>query len=122
MYSVITPQPAGLQPAETAVELADGTRVAVSVRAVREPNNTGLTLTGVARCLDLPGVRASFTHVASAEDVISQGTDAIAKQLILALLGEPTIIPWSADLLSSVSIKNAVALAAATKVDLSKVL
>lgn len=105
-----------LAPNETALKLDDGSTVVVSVDAKVSPNNTEITFTGKARCLDT-GAKVSFTHSESASRVLSLGRDTIAKDMILAMLGEPNPlpkIPWSAAMRDQINVRNVISLKKAT--------
>jgi hypothetical protein len=138
-YTLLSPQPAqrdssladdeigpGLYPDEAAVELDDGSLVAVSAVAKWQENGAGVILTGCARHIDADGtthlcpygahVETSFSHTAGAGQVAQVGVDAIAKEMMLAMLGEPLtgLVQWSPELLTNVSIRAAIAAVAST--------
>jgi hypothetical protein len=134
-YSLMDPQPAELAEGEIGLQLDDGTLVAVSVSMRRPANNSGLAFTANGRCLNPDGttstcacgdpVASSFTHSASAAEVAALTGAAIRREMLLALLGEPAsthevdgveapLINWGADLLATVSLRNAAVLASAT--------
>lgn len=117
---------------EVALELDDGTIVAVSVSSIWEPNNAGVVFTGKARCLCENGesetcshgqeIATSFTFNVSSDLVELRGIGNIAKDVAMALIGEPVEAPWSQELLSNVNIRKAAKVAKKTKIELSKLL
>lgn len=117
---------------EVALELDDGTIVAVSVSPVWEPNNAGVVFTGKARCLCDDGesetcphgqeIRTTFTYNVAVGLVEERGIDKIAKDVAMALIGEPTETPWSQEFLNNVNIRKAAKVAKQTKVNLSKLI
>lgn len=138
-YTMMNPQPAGLDTNEVAVTLDNGLDVAVCVGRVWAPNNAGLNLTGKARLINADGtsvkcpmgntVETIATHLSPQSEITAYGVDALSKCMVLAVLGEPIttttvdsggtsvtqpIIPWSADALANFSIRHA-----ASMVDLS---
>lgn len=131
-YTVLTQQPSNLQAGETAVSLEDGTIVAVSVVSKRKVNNAGVDFTVTARCLDDEGnvktcpsgdpITIEFTHSATADEINQLTVNGVAKEMMLAVLGEPLtvgikdgeevpLINWSDAFLTHVSIKSMVAVA-----------
>jgi hypothetical protein len=90
---------AGLYAEETAVELDDGSFVAVSVVPRWLPNGAGVDFAAVARAIEEDGtaivcpfgqqVGSTFNFNAGPLLVEELGVDAIAKEVLLAVLGEP---------------------------------
>lgn len=140
-YTTLDPQPANLTTGEVAYSLDDGTLVAISINAKWLDNNGGVWFNGVARHINADGtsclcgngnpVQTSCPHTADLNQVQTLGQNAIAKEVQLALLGEPAttevvdgetvpLIRWSTDFLNNASIKVAAQIAAATgQIDLS---
>lgn len=145
-FSLLTPQPAkrdaslnyddigpGLYEDETALVLDDGSLVAVSVVPMWLANGAGVAFTGYARLMNADGstmqcafgnhVETNLNHSADALTVQSLGVETIAREIMLAMLGEePTLrdvdgeqhplIGWGEEFRANVSIraaKNAVA-------------
>lgn len=128
MYTVVKQ----LNDTETMIALDDGIKVAVSVVSVWEPNNAGVVFTGKARCLCNDGepetcphgqeICTSFTYNVSASLVEQRGIDNIAKDVAMALIGEPVETPWGQELLNNVNIRKAAKVAKQTEINLSKLL
>lgn len=104
---------------EQVVELDNGALVATSCTRARVA--TGVAFRAKARAIDEMGnqvldaegrvVATEFSHVAPVSVVEAEGPDDIARDCLLAVLGEPVEKPWADVLLCSVSIR--VSLAAA---------
>jgi len=104
---------------EQVVELDTGALVATS--CTRERVATGVAFRAKARAIGPDGaevqdamgraVVTELSHVAPVAVVEAETADAIARDCLLAVLGEPVTRPWADVLLSSVSIR--VSLAAA---------
>lgn len=112
MYKLTKGPVEGLAAGEVALELDDGSIVASSVTPTVSSNNVNVTFTGKVRCLTT-GAEVSFTHREQAPRVLALGYDAIAKDILLALLGEPNpnpTISWSSGFKEQVNIRNAIAL------------
>lgn len=90
---------AGLYDGESIVELDDGSFVAVSVIPRWLPNGSGVDFAGVARAVDATGagitdplgqqIVTTFNFNAGALMVEELGVDAIAREVLLTLIGEP---------------------------------
>ena len=110
-YDVIAP---GLYPDEKAYTLSSGENVAVSLRSDRLTNNGGMAFTVWVRWIKPDGssklddsgqdVEISFRHTADVAQLQEHGDVVIAKELLLAALGEApettqtvTIDPLPAD-------------------------
>lgn len=135
-YSKLDPQPAGLSANETALQLDDGTLVAVAVVPTWLPNGAGVAFAGTARHIIADGttqacpqgqdVQTGFTHAATVTDAdTSDKIGAIAKEILLAMLGEPPTmttvngeevpaLPLSDEVRSNVNIRLHAAIAAST--------
>lgn len=145
-YTLITPQPAarsemlhddqlgtGLYAGETALELDDGNLVAVSVEPKWLENGAGVAVSGCARWIDADGqtkTDAYGQHIESntsvtydAASVQKFGITALAKDMLLVLLGEPRenvvheegldpspITTLTSDALAAVNIRNHMAM------------
>lgn len=142
-YTLLNPQPGprdaeldwndagpGLYPDESALTLEDGTLVAVSVVPKWLENGAGVAFTGWARWMNEDGstrlcehgqhIESSVSYTASAPQVAELGVPAIAKELLLVLLGEPLtqqtldddtdmdLIPWSPEFNLNASIRHAI--------------
>src|SRR5690349_9550477 len=113
-FTLLDPQPENLAANEIAVDL-EGTLVAVSVTTSWQDNNAGVVFLGTARHIMADGtaclcgngqeVKTVLSHVADLASVQELGQQVIAKQVMLALLGEPLdthevdgeqvpLIPW----------------------------
>jgi hypothetical protein len=98
---------------ETVVELETGALVATG--CIRDRVPTGVAFRAWARAIDATGkaiddsqgraVETAFTHVAAPSIVDTEGADAIARDCLLAVLGESVTRPWAEVLLSSASIR-----------------
>lgn len=140
-YTLMTPQPAqraaeldyddvgpGLYNDETALALDEDTFVAVSVVPKWLENGGGVAFTGYARWINEDGsthlsqydqhIETNLNFTADAPTVQKWGVNAIAKEIILAMLGEePTLvvheegaeerplINWSSDMKLNVNIR-----------------
>jgi len=116
---------------ETVVRLDSGDLVAVQCTVARAPDTNQTLFMPAARWIDAQGatqVDAGSRNVAtvktlsmSPDDVTRLGTSVVTKECLLLVLGEAltadpanadlTIIPWSADIVSQCSIRNAIAAA-----------
>lgn len=120
---------------ETVVKLTDtGDLVAVQCPMSRDELTNRVIFMPAARWVDDHGATKADTagrNVAtvktlsmSADDVTRVGRDATIRECLLLMLGEPltpdpttpdvTIIPWSADIVSQCSIRNAISAARVT--------
>lgn len=120
-YKIIRKRFDSLSEDETLVELDDGSKVAVSIDLTWQPNNSGILLTGKARCLCDDGspeicskgqdIITCFTqHVEfnTAEEIdIVALVKEISRDMLLTLLGEPTTRKRSIKFLQNVSIREA---------------
>lgn len=118
----------GLYADETALELDDGTIVAVSVEPKWLANGGGVSFTAWARWIEADGtaklsphedwIETTLTHHADPFTVERLGVAGVAKELLLAVLGEPATmrdvdgqavaeLPLSADIRRNVSIRTA---------------
>ena len=107
------------EPSEQVVKLDSGDLVAVSCNLERVAS--GVSFHAKARAINEDGsqvtdskgepVVTQFIHSAPISIVDAQGSTVIAKDCMMAVLGEPTVTPWADVLLSSASIR--VSLAAA---------
>lgn len=117
-YSKLATQPApraadaapiapGLYPGEVAVTLSNGDLAAVFVDGTPMPNNAGMVFYGSARAINADGSTKLFgtanielvtetQHTSCHEDVARLGAQAIANELIKAVLGE-ALTPDPAD-------------------------
>lgn len=131
----------GLNDGETALELDSGETVSLVIETERQPHGAGLVFIAVTRVLNADGSTAvddaggpiftEFRHTADARQIDELGVDAIAKEMALAILGEPPskkgvddLIPWSVGLKLNVSVRNVNKLARSSgrAVDLKSVL
>lgn len=146
-YELLQPQPdrraeslewddlgPGLYADETALQLDDGTLVAVSVVPKWMENGGGVSFTGWARWINSDGethvcghgqhVETAFTHHADAAFIQEHGIPFVAKEMIHLLLGEELtmqtltneetgnsvdvpVMGWSVDVKLNASIRNA---------------
>lgn len=126
-YAVISPQPAGLQPGETAVTLDTGDHVAVSAVCGVQDGSGNVSVTAAARVinadatgkLDANGkaITSGFSHSTNPTEEASVGGIAgVQKCVLLAVLGESTAPLWQdpihATVLQNASIRTAIASAA----------
>ena len=144
-YTKVSPQPPlrdpnstsisapGLYPCEVAVQLDTGDYVAVYVERTWQENNAGLTFYTSARLTNADGstklcvagkeIVIEFRHNSAQAEITAYGADALAKEHVLAILGEPLtqvpvpggtagetmpMIPWGPDFLANVSIRHAI--------------
>lgn len=128
-YIKLDPQPAALADGELALQLDDGTVVAVSVETKWLSNGSGVSMYGQARWIAADGtaqvdahqqnIETSLHHNADAEMVKKFDVQTLSKDLIMALLGEPrdlvvfdpaeparVMVPWSADTLANAQIRD----------------
>lgn len=119
------------QAEEQVVQLDTGELVATSCRCERVA--MGLSFHALARAIDETGeavpdavgrpVRTEFKHVVPVSLVEQESANAIARDCLLAVLGEPVTRPWADVLLAGVSIRVSLAAAPMTgPVDVSGVL
>lgn len=145
-YTKVSPQPplrdpnssdvaaSGLYPCEVAVQLDSGEYVAVYVERTWQENNGGLTYYTSARltnadgstmlCVENKEIVVEFRHNSSQAEIAAFGADVLAKEHVLAALGEPLtqvpvpggttgetmpMIPWDTTFLANVSIRHAIA-------------
>lgn len=118
----------GLYTDETAYALDGGEKVAVSVASRRLENGGGVVFQAWARWIEPDGttkldadgqeVETTFQHTADAGMVDNLTIPVIAKEMLLAVLGEPAttreldgekipLVAWGNDLRLDVSIRNA---------------
>lgn len=132
-YSITSPQPANLNPNETAVTLDDGTVAAVSAANVPQTNGAPSAIQATARAIKADGsavtdsqgqpVVSVFSYTSTAEAANDPTQFAAAqKDCLLVVLGEPTTTiltdPMHAPALANASIRNRLAaLAIAGPVD-----
>jgi hypothetical protein len=101
-FQMADERPAGLSDGEAAIMLDGGQMVAVSVTSRWLENGAGVAFLASARWIEADGrtlscpngqpVRTEATHNADPHTVRVHGVDAIAKELLLAVLGEPQTI------------------------------
>lgn len=101
-------------PGYLVVELDTGALVAVACERKRVAR--GIAYHAVARAVDATGadlappVMTEHTHSASMEELGRLGDDAIAADMLRAVLGEPPVaIPWSDVVLGAASIRLSLA-------------
>lgn len=126
-YTVKSPQPAGLQPNETAVALDTGDEVAVAAVCSVASNSGCPVIAATARVINADGtdkldaqgkpITSAFQHTSCTEEITATGgIPAVQKCVLMAVLGEPTTPLWTdpscATMLSNVSIRTAIASAA----------
>lgn len=122
-----------VKPGETVVELDSGQAVAVACTAARDHVSNDLVFEVTARWVDEAGVtrldssgrevQTTYSHRSTASEVDALTTPTITKECLLLVLGESltenpdhpevTIIPWSSELVTQCSIRNAIASAQA---------
>lgn len=121
------PQPAGLNPGETAVTLDDGTIVAVqAVSSVQDASGVPV-IAATARAIKADGapqtmpdgspIASAFQHTSCAQEITAAGgISAVQKCVLMAVLGEPTTPLWqdpsAATMLANASIRTYLASAA----------
>ena len=109
-----------VQPGELAVELDSGELVAV--KCERKRVDAGVSYHSRARAIGPDGLPAldalgrpivtEFKHTVGVDKVAELGDDAITREMLLVVLGEPvSLFPWAEVILTGVSIR--VSLAAA---------
>lgn len=128
----------GLYPGETALALDSGECVAVSVTPRWLENNAGVAFQAWARWIEADGatklidgqhVETAFTHTGSATEVADRTVAALAKEMLLIVLGETAtritiddgaggsmevdLIPLGEQVRLNVSIRRAIACAEA---------
>jgi hypothetical protein len=132
-YTIASPQPAGLNPGETAVMLDSGEIIAVSATVTPQANNAPSFVSAVARQVNADGsammdaagqpITTEFKATPSTEVANDPITFAAAKKdCLMAVLGEPLTGPLSdpihANAIANCSIRNRIAaLAIAGPVD-----
>lgn len=137
-YSVMSPQPSGLQPNETAVTLDTGDNVAVLAVCGVQDGSGNVAITAAARVINADGtdkldangqpVKSGFSHGTNPTEVAAAGNiQAVQKCVLMAILGESTSPLWQdaihATTLEGASIRTAIASAAhAGPVDTSALL
>lgn len=137
-YTVISPQPANLQPHEVAVNLTDiHTDAAVFVEVSWQTNNVGAVFHAIARAIDAGGnqqicpagnpITTEARHLCCQPDIAIYGAPALQKEIAQLVMGEPPtmvtatnpdgttfqrqLIDVSADVMLNWSIRHAVAVA-----------
>lgn len=108
---------------DIAVELGSGSLI--SVRCDRKRVDAGVCYHATARAIDAAGlpvcdaqgrpIATEFKHSVPMQRVDELGDDAIARECLLAVMGEPvTLFNWPASVLSAVSIRISMAAAPIT--------
>jgi hypothetical protein len=123
-YTKTNPQPANLQPTETAVTLDTGDDVAVAAVCSVASNSGCPVIAATARVINADGtdkldaqgkpILSAFQHTSCQEEVTATGgMPALQKCVLMAVLGEPTAPLWTdpsaATMLSNASIRTALA-------------
>lgn len=145
-YTKVSPQPQlrdpnnddiaapGLYPSEVAVQLDTGEYVAVYVERTWQENNAGLAFYTSARLINADGstklcvagkeIVIEVRTASVQKDIQDYGADALTKEHVLAVLGEPTtqvpvpdgqpgetmsMMRWDANFLANISIRQAIA-------------
>lgn len=137
-YTVVSPQPSGLNAGETAVTLDDGTIVAVSATSSVQPTSGSPVIAATARAINADGspkclsdgspIAVEFRHTSCPQEVTDAGgIAAVQKCVLLAVLGEPPAPLWTdpscTTMLANASIRTMLAAAAhAGPVDVGAVL
>lgn len=146
-YTKLKTQPASLFVGETAIQLDDGTTVAVAVEPTWLENGAGVSFLATARHIDAEGatqlgphgqyLRTGFTFTADPSQAASKKQiSAIAKEMLFALLGEPPtmrtikgveipLLALSDEVRANANIRQHITVAAATGptvIDVGKVL
>lgn len=138
-YTVISPQPASLQPHEVAVNLTDiNADAAIFVEVIWQTNNAGAVFHAIARAIDAGGVQQNCPagnpittearHLCCQPDIAIYGAPALQKEIARLVMGEPPttvtatnpdgatfqrqLIDVSADVLTAWSIRHALAVTA----------
>lgn len=126
-YTVMSPQPTGLQPNETAVTLDTGDMVAVQAVGAIEANTGNPSITAGARVINADGtdkldavgqpITSGLSHVTNPTEIAAAGSmAAVQKCVLMALLGESTAPLWQdaihATILQNASIRTNLASAA----------
>ena len=126
-YTVMNPQPAGLQPNETAVTLDTGDLVAVQAVGAIEANTGNPSITAGARVINADGtdkldavghaITSGLSHVTNQTEITAAGSmAAVQKCVLMAVLGESTAPLWQdaihATILQNASIRTNLASAA----------
>lgn len=99
-YSILNPQPAsGLEAGEVAVTLDTGDIIAVACTTRRMVNAQGVEFNASARAINADGtprtcgcnqpIATAFPQPCTPQQVSRFGVDALAKEHVLAVLGEP---------------------------------
>ena len=123
-YTLLSPQPSGLQPNESAVKLDTGDGVAVAAVCSVAQNSGCPVIAATARVINADGtdkldaqgkpITAAFQHTSCPEEITTVGSmGAVQKCVLMAVLGEPTTPLWTdpsaATMLSNASIRTAIA-------------
>lgn len=126
-YTVMNPQPSGLQPNETAVTLDSGDDVAVSAVCGVQDGSGNIAITASARVINADGtnkldasgaaVTSGFSHGTNSVEIAAAGSvQAVQKLVLMAVMGESTSPLWAdpihATVLQNASIRTAIASAA----------
>lgn len=126
-YTVTSPQPAGLQPDETAVTLDSGQIIAVQATCSVAANSGNPVIAATAREIDATGapvndpngqpIQSAFKHASNPSEITLCGNiAALQKCVLMAVLGESTAPLWTdptaATMLANASIRTALASAA----------
>ena len=104
-YTKMNPQPAGLQPNETAVTLDTGDLVAVQAVCGIEANTGNPSIVAGARVINSDGtdkldavgssITSGFSHVTNQTEITAAGSmAAVQKCTLMAVLGESTSPLW----------------------------
>lgn len=127
----------GLYPDESAVVLDDGTMVAVSVMTEWLENGAGASLAACARAIEADGttrltsqsqhIESNFRHTADVVSIERHGLPALAKEVLLLVLGEPAtmvdeddgaggtmqvpMVAWSVEIRLNASIRQSLTVA-----------
>lgn len=104
-----------VQSGETAIQLDDGSLVAVA--CTRAAAGNAVVFTATARAIDgqgaalLTAAGEPIATVLTHQDRDPAAADLIARDCLLAVLGEPVErVPWGDDYLRDVSIRNAISI------------
>ena len=126
-YTKTDPQPAALNPGETAVTLDDGSIVAVQATATVQGNSGCPVIAATARAIKTDGspvtlpdgspIASAFRHTSCAQEITDTGgIAAVQKCVLMVVLGEPTAPLWqdpsAATMLANASIRTYLASAA----------
>ena len=116
-YTKTNPQPAGLNPGETAVTLDDGSIVAVQAKSTVQETSGCPVIAATARAIKADGtpetlpdgspIASAFQHTSSPDEITAAGgIDQVQKCCLLAVLGEPTAPLWQ-DPIHTTALANA---------------